>query len=123
MEDELPANRGAACMESHPVNRRDFLSAAGRHAAAAAAVATPVLAATADAGSALYDRLADQLGTAREALEAQLDALSGELRTLGGRVSRIEFQQQMLLYLLLLSFVVDGGLTWLVMHVPAAPIV
>jgi len=105
------------------VNRRDFLTTAGRHAAAAAAVATPVLAATADAGSALYDRLADQLGAARAALEEQIGALGGELRTLGGRVSRIEFQQQLLLYLLLLSFIVDGGLTWLVMHVPVAPIV
>jgi hypothetical protein len=104
------------------MNRRDFLATTGRHAAAAVAAASPVLAATAAAGSRVHDRLADQLRAAREALEQRIDSLSGEVGALAGRVDQIEFHHQLLLLLLLLSFVVDGGLAWMLATAPVAPL-
>jgi hypothetical protein len=100
------------------MNRREFIAATGRRAAATAALATPLLATAAATGSDLHDRLAAQLEATRAALGARLDAFATEMRSLGGRVQRLEFQQQLLLYLLLLSFILDGGLTWLVLHTP-----
>lgn len=105
------------------MNRRDFLNAATRGAAATAALATPAIAAAGTAGSDLYDHLADQLNAAREALGARIDSLAGELGDVADRVSQLELQHRLLLFLLVLSLVFDGGLTWLVLHVPAAPIV
>ena len=105
------------------MNRRDFIAAATRHAAAAAAVASPALAAAASAGNDLHDRLAEQLEATRIALGERLDVITDDLRSVGSRVQKLELQQQLLLYLLLLSFVLDGGLTWLVMHAPVVPLV
>ena len=104
------------------MNRRDFIAAATRHAAVAAAIASPALAVAASVGNDLHDRLAEQLEATRNALGERLDVLSDELRSVGSRVRKLEFQQQLLLYLLLLSFVLDGGLTWLVMHAPVVPL-
>ncbi len=105
------------------MNRRDFLSAATRGAAAAAAVATPALAATGAFGGEVYDRLAAQLAATRDALGRRLDTLVDELDGMSTRVQRLELQHQLLLYLLLVSLLLDGGLTWLVLHAPAAPLV
>lgn len=104
------------------MNRRAFIAAAGRGTAGIAAAAAPLLAATTTAGSDLHDRLAEQLEATRAALGARLDAFATEVRSMGGRMQRLEFQQQLLLYLLLLSFVLDGGLTWLVLHAPVLPL-
>jgi hypothetical protein len=105
------------------MNRRDFLNAATRGAAATAALATPAIATAGATGSDLYDRLADQIAATREALGQRIDGLTGELGDLAGRVGQLELQHQLLLFLLVLSLVFDGGLTWLVLHVPAAPLV
>ncbi len=104
------------------MNRRDFLNAASRGAVATAAFATPALAAAGAAGSDLYDRLADQLAAARDALGSRIDGLAGDLGQVADRVRRLELQHQLLLYLLVVSLILDGGLTWLVLHAPAVPL-
>ena len=104
------------------MNRRDFLNAATRGAAATAAMATPALAAASAASSDLYDRLAEQLAATREALGRRIDGLGDDLGQVANRVRRLELQHQLLLYLLVVSFILDGGLTWLVLHAPVAPI-
>ncbi len=105
------------------MNRRDFLSAASRGATAAAAMATPALAAAGAASSDLYDQLADRFEATRNALDERLDGLAEGLGAVAGRVQRLELQHQLLLYLLVVSFMLDGGLTWLVLNAPVAPVV
>jgi hypothetical protein len=104
------------------MNRRDFLNAATRGAAATAAFATPALAAAGAASSDLYDRLSAQLTATCGALGQRIDGLADDLGQVADRVRHLEFQQQLLLYLLIVSFILDGGLTWLVLHAPVAPI-
>jgi len=105
------------------MNRRDFIAAASRGAAATVAVASPIVVAASAAGSTLHDRFGEQFESALGALGERMDAFTDDLRAVGSRVQRLELQQQVLLFLLLLSFVLDGGLTWLVMHAPVVPLV
>ena len=104
------------------MNRRDFLNAATRGAVATAALATPALAAAGAAGADLYDRLTGEITALRDALGERLDNVAGDIGKVTDRVRRLELQHQLILYLLVISFVVDGGLSWLMLHSPVMPV-
>ncbi|HEY5789610.1 MAG TPA: hypothetical protein VIX81_03245 [Gammaproteobacteria bacterium] len=109
------------------MQRREFITLGARHAAALAAPAAALGAGLAEAtGARLRDGLAEaeaRLQQGLDALGSQLRGLGGEVRTLAGRVDRLQLQQQLLFALLLLALLADGGLTWALLQLPLPPAV
>ncbi|KAA3624255.1 MAG: hypothetical protein DWQ08_10620 [Proteobacteria bacterium] len=91
------------------MNRREFIRNSAQRAAA---VAAPVAAVTLAGGGDLYDRLSGQIGKAAESLHTGLRGLSE-------RVDSLEFKYRLVMALLVISMLVDGGMTWFLFNVPA----
>ena len=90
------------------MNRREFL----RQSRSAVAAATPFVSAAAVASTDLYRQLSEKFEKQAANVAETLGRLQQEARSVVARVDRIEFQQQLILALLVISFMVDGGLGW-----------
>ena len=101
-----------------PLNRRDFIRNASRHAAA---VAVPVAGAAIAGTSEVYARLSDQLGRTADALGAGIRELSSSFGHLAGRVDTLEARYRLVMLLLLVSLLIDGGMTWMLLGTPVPP--
>ncbi len=102
------------------MKRRDFLRDSARHAAAAA---IPLAGAAAAGGADLYHRLSEQLGQTAQALQARLDGMSATFGTLSERVDLVELKYRVVMALLVLSLIIDGGMSWMILSAaPVAPV-
>lgn len=102
------------------MQRREFLRQSARQAAAAAIP----LAGAAAAGSAdLYARLSGQLGETAHAIHQRIDSLTASLGTLSDRVDLVELKYRLVMALLVLSLLIDGGMSWMILSAPAVPAV
>ena len=90
------------------MNRREFI----RQARDKAALATPLISAAGVASANLYEEFGQRLNDTTELLQDSLRRAQMATREVVARVDRIEFQQQLILLLLVLSFMIDGGLSW-----------
>ncbi len=102
------------------MQRREFLRNSARQAAAAAIP----LAGAAAAGSAdLYARLSGQLGDTAQALYQRIDGLTASLGSLSERVDLVELKYRLVMALLVLSLIIDGGMSWMLLSTTAVPAV
>lgn len=99
------------------MNRRDFIRSASRSAAAAA---IPAAGAAIAGGSELYQRLSGQIDRTAESLRAGLGAMAASLEGMSARVDYLELRYRLVLVLLVVSMLVDGGMTWMLFHAPVA---
>lgn len=94
------------------MNRRDFLRQSARQAGAAA---VPLAAAAVAGGSDLYAKLSDQVGETTQRLKSQIGALGESLSAMSGRVDTLELKYRIVMALLVLSMLVDGGMSWMLL--------
>ena len=90
------------------MNRRDFLQKARDRAAMAA----PLIGAAGVAGANLYDELRQSLQETAASLQSSIERGKIATQEAVERIDRIEFQQQIIFALLILSFLIDGGQSW-----------
>jgi len=100
------------------LNRRDFIRNASRQAAAAA---LPVAGAAVAGTSEAYARLADQCSRSADALGAGMRELSSCFGHLAGRVDTLAARYRLVTLLLIVSLLIDGGMTWMLLGAPVAP--
>lgn len=97
------------------MNRRDFIRNSARSAAAAA---VPIAGAAVAGGSELYERLSGQIGRTAESLQASLREMSASLGAISDRVDYLELKYRLVMALLVISMLVDGGMTWMLFTAP-----
>ena len=102
------------------MNRRDFLRNSARQAAAAA---VPLAGAAIAGGSELYDRFSEQVARTAESLQAEIRQLSASVGGIVDRVDVLEWKYRLVMALLVISLMIDGGMSWMLLTTPLPPVV
>ncbi|GJL83137.1 MAG: hypothetical protein DHS20C01_27710 [marine bacterium B5-7] len=100
-------------------SRRDFIRGAARTATAAA---IPMAGAAWATSTDVYDSLAEKMSATAVKLESGLKQLSGNVRSVAQRVDYLEARYRLIMALLIVSMMIDGGLSWMLLGGHALPL-